>query len=104
MRIDSNGDTSHLEGEPTPHILRCGWSVDDSGMQLGEEPLSYGYGGTAKISVNCQFKDYGVAFSVGDVVGCFLVSELHHSGHDGHTNAPPGSILRLLAPWEKSQL
>ena len=41
----------------------------------GEEPLSYGYGGTGKASTDCKFKDYGKPFQVGDVVGAFLVSE-----------------------------
>lgn len=40
----------------------------------GEEPLSYGYGGTGKASTDCKFKDYGKPFHVGDVVGAILVS------------------------------
>lgn len=40
----------------------------------GEDPFSYGYGGTAKISQNCEFKDYGVPFQTNDVVGVYLVS------------------------------
>jgi hypothetical protein len=42
----------------------------------GEEPLSYGYGGTGKASTDCKFKDYGKPFRVGDVVGALLVSRL----------------------------
>ena len=40
---------------------------------MGEDLLSYGYGGTAKTSVNCKFGNYGVKYSVGDIVGCYLV-------------------------------
>jgi hypothetical protein len=40
----------------------------------GEEPLSYGYGGTGKASTDCKFVDYGKPFHVGDVVGALLVS------------------------------
>ncbi|XP_066970862.1 tigger transposable element-derived protein 1-like isoform X1 [Macrobrachium rosenbergii] len=61
-----------LEGEQHPHGLRCGWSIDDAGMVLGEEPFSYGYGGTAKASTNLKFKDYGQPFGKGDVIGCYL--------------------------------
>ena len=45
-----------------------------SNLQLGEIKHSYGYGGTAKISENCNFKNYGVLFGVGSVVGAYLVS------------------------------
>ena len=57
-----------------PNILRVGWSVQKTSLQLGEEPLSYGFGGTGKISTNCQFQNYGKSFIVNDVVGCYLVS------------------------------
>ncbi|XP_076035920.1 uncharacterized protein LOC143021926 isoform X2 [Oratosquilla oratoria] len=63
----------HLEAnEQHPHVIRVGWSVNDTGLMLGEEPLSYGYSGTAKASSNLKFKDYGIKFGKGDVVGCFL--------------------------------
>lgn len=41
---------------------------------VGEDPFSYGYGGTGKFSQNCEFKDYGVPFQLNDVVGVYLVS------------------------------
>lgn len=53
-------------------MLRIGWSVDGADFQLGEDHLSYGYGGTGKISVNSKFSDYGRPFSVGDVITCCL--------------------------------
>ncbi len=74
VRIDANNPVDHLEGEACPNVLRVGWSANNSGLQLGEEPLSFGYGGTAKASVGCKFKDYGIRFGVGDVIGCYLVS------------------------------
>ncbi|KAG0716808.1 Heterogeneous nuclear ribonucleoprotein U-like protein 1 [Chionoecetes opilio] len=60
------------EDEQHPHVLRVGWSVDDAGLTLGEDPFSYGYGGTGKASTNLKFKDYGKTFGKGDVLGCFL--------------------------------
>ncbi|XP_069692636.1 heterogeneous nuclear ribonucleoprotein U-like protein 1 isoform X2 [Periplaneta americana] len=72
VKLMENCDVSHLEDEPSPHVVRVGWSTDDTSMQLGEEPLSYGYGGTGKASTDCKFKDYGKPFQVGDVVGAFL--------------------------------
>ena len=42
-------------------------------MLTGEEPLSYGYGGTGKASTDCQFKDFGESFTSGDVITAYLV-------------------------------
>ncbi|XP_050722479.1 heterogeneous nuclear ribonucleoprotein U-like protein 1 isoform X2 [Eriocheir sinensis] len=60
------------EEEQHPHVLRVGWSVDDAGLTLGEDPFSYGYGGTAKASTDLKFKSYGKTFGKGDILGCFL--------------------------------
>ena len=73
MTITNNQPTPHLGNEPNPHVLRCGWSVDNSSISgLGCEPLSYGYGGTGKVSVSSRFISYGVPFGLGDVIGCYL--------------------------------
>ncbi|KAK3091275.1 hypothetical protein FSP39_018519 [Pinctada imbricata] len=58
--------------EKDPHILRVGWSIDDSSFQLGEEPFSYGYGGTARFSQNNRFTQYGEKFGHGDIIGALL--------------------------------
>lgn len=42
----------------------------------GEEELSYGYGGTAKASTECKFRDYGEKFGAGDVITAYLVREI----------------------------
>ena len=39
---------------------------------IGEEKLSYGYGGTAKASVDCKFQNYGKTFGEGDVVTAYI--------------------------------
>ena len=39
---------------------------------LGEEPFSYGYGGTAKFSTDCKFTNYGERFTTGDVITCLV--------------------------------
>ncbi|CAN7994225.1 unnamed protein product [Ixodes pacificus] len=68
-KITKYQDVSHLPSdEPTPNVARVGFSTESTSMQLGEEPLSYGYGGTGKISVDCKFKDYGESFGEGDVI------------------------------------
>lgn len=64
-----------LEDEQSPHVLRVGWSVQGTSMQLGEEPLTYGFGGTGKISTGNKFSDYGEAFGKDDVIGCYLSFE-----------------------------
>ena len=40
---------------------------------LGEEKLSYGYGGTGKSSVDLKFTTYGESFTQGDVIGAYIV-------------------------------
>ena len=57
-------------------FLRCGWSVNESSLQLGEDIRSYGFGGTGKSSRNSQFSNYGSKYGVGDVIGCYLVNPL----------------------------
>lgn len=48
------------------HSLVCLSSV-------GEEPFSFGYGGTGKKSENCKFADFGERFGENDVIGCYIV-------------------------------
>lgn len=43
-------------------------------LVLGEEPFSFGYGGTGKKSENCKFADFGERFGENDVIGCYIVS------------------------------
>ncbi len=54
--------------------FRVGWSVIDSDLSLGEDKLSYGFGGTGKAATNRQFKDYGEDYGPGDFISCFVVS------------------------------
>ncbi|GFT93361.1 heterogeneous nuclear ribonucleoprotein U-like protein 1 [Nephila pilipes] len=69
VKIGEHLDVSHLPAdEPNPHVVRVGFSTESSSMQLGEDPLSYGFGGTGKISTNCQFQEYGKTFACGDTV------------------------------------
>ncbi|XP_044017273.1 heterogeneous nuclear ribonucleoprotein U-like protein 1 isoform X2 [Aphidius gifuensis] len=61
-----------LQDEQDPHVLRAGWSLLNSSMQLGEDKYTYGYGGTGKISTNLEFKDYGPKFGLNDILTCFI--------------------------------
>ncbi|CAH1261467.1 HNRNPU [Branchiostoma lanceolatum] len=73
VKITEDLDVKHLPtDEPDPVVSRVGWSIDFSSIQLGEEPFSYGYGGTAKSSTACKFNDYGEKFGAGDVMGCYV--------------------------------
>ncbi|XP_062844385.1 heterogeneous nuclear ribonucleoprotein U-like protein 1 [Trichomycterus rosablanca] len=73
MRINEEISVKHLPtSEPDPHVVRIGWSLDSCNTQLGEEPFSYGYGGTGKKSCNCKFDDYGEKFGENDVIGCYI--------------------------------
>lgn len=64
--------------EPLPtHLFRVGWSLLNTGLQLGEYEHSYCYESSGKFITNKKFEDYGVKFGVGDVIGSFLVSHLN---------------------------
>ncbi|KAG7209903.1 hypothetical protein KM043_011499 [Ampulex compressa] len=62
----------NMQDEQRPHLLRIGWSVPYSSMQLGEEKLSYGYDTAGKKLTDKEFIDYGPEFSKDDIVGCYL--------------------------------
>lgn len=70
-KITKHNGVGHLTDEANPHVLRVGWSLDRCSMQLGEEPFTYGYGGTAKFSTNLKFQDYGKKFGENDVIGAY---------------------------------
>uniref|UniRef100_A0A672PQW2 Heterogeneous nuclear ribonucleoprotein U-like protein 1 n=1 Tax=Sinocyclocheilus grahami TaxID=75366 RepID=A0A672PQW2_SINGR len=73
MKINEEISVKHLPTtEPDPHVVRIGWSLDSCNTQLGEEPFSFGYGGTGKKSSNCKFEDYGEKFSENDIIGCCI--------------------------------
>ncbi|XP_069063636.1 heterogeneous nuclear ribonucleoprotein U-like protein 1 [Pleurodeles waltl] len=73
MKIIEEIAVKHLPAsEPDPHVVRIGWSLDSCSTQLGEEPFSYGYGGTGKKSQNSKFENYGEPFAEHDVIGCYL--------------------------------
>uniref|UniRef100_A0A5G2QT53 Heteroous nuclear ribonucleoprotein U like 1 n=1 Tax=Sus scrofa TaxID=9823 RepID=A0A5G2QT53_PIG len=73
MKINEEISVKHLPStEPDPHVVRIGWSLDSCSTQLGEEPFSYGYGGTGKKSTNSRFENYGDKFAENDVIGCFV--------------------------------
>ena len=53
---------------------------------VGEEKLSYGYDGTGKASTNCEFKEYGQTFGLGDVITAYVVRFVCElSGHSSNT-------------------
>ncbi|BFZ08002.1 hypothetical protein BsWGS_11041 [Bradybaena similaris] len=66
-------NVDHLPREEvTPHCLRVGWSVNTTSLNLGEEPLSYGFGSTGQSTTDNSFTNYGQSFGVGDVVTAYL--------------------------------
>ncbi|NWI51144.1 HNRL1 protein, partial [Calyptomena viridis] len=70
-QVNEEISVKHLPStEPDPHVVRVGWSLDSCSTQLGEEPFSYGYGGTGKKSTNCKFENYGEPFAENDVIAC----------------------------------
>lgn len=53
-------------------LCRVGWSTSQAALDLGTDRFGYGFGGTGKKSNAKQFNDYGEAFGMHDVIGCFL--------------------------------
>ncbi|XP_065201500.1 ATP-dependent RNA helicase Ddx1 [Planococcus citri] len=53
-------------------LCRVGWSTPMASLDLGTDKFSFGFGGTGKKSHNKQFDDYGEAFGMHDVIGCYL--------------------------------
>lgn len=58
--------------EKHSHMLRIGWSVPSTSMQLGEEKLSYAYTSAGQQGTDRKFTDYGSPFDKDDIVGCYL--------------------------------
>ncbi|XP_070163348.1 heterogeneous nuclear ribonucleoprotein U isoform X2 [Polyergus mexicanus] len=54
------------------YVLRIGWSVPFTSMQLGEKGLSYAYTSAGQKGTEGKFTDYGSRFGKDDVVGCYL--------------------------------
>lgn len=53
-------------------LCRVGWSTSQAALDLGTDRFGYGFGGTGKKSNAKQFDNYGEAFGMHDVIGCFL--------------------------------
>lgn len=54
------------------HLIRVGWSISNSSLQLGEAQFSYGYESTGKFVTNKTFTPCGAKLGVGDVIGAYL--------------------------------
>ncbi|XP_041850279.1 heterogeneous nuclear ribonucleoprotein U-like protein 1 [Melanotaenia boesemani] len=86
MKINEEIPVKHLpSSEPDPHVVRIGWSINHSSTQLGEEPFSFGYGGTGKKSSDCKFADYGEKFGENDVIGCYIDFESDNEVQMGYS-------------------
>lgn len=68
MQVDS------VVEEVIPHLIRIGWSLSTTDLQLGESEHSFGYESSGKFVNNRKFTEYGRQFNVGDVVGAYIVN------------------------------
>ncbi|XP_072345505.1 heterogeneous nuclear ribonucleoprotein U-like protein 2 [Scyliorhinus torazame] len=59
------------ESESERHLVRVGWSLDSSSLQLGDGEFSYGYDGVGRKWENSKLEEYGETFDENDVIGCF---------------------------------
>ncbi|CAM4612323.1 unnamed protein product [Leuciscus chuanchicus] len=73
--------------DPDPHVLRVGWSVDNTSLQLGEVELSYGFDGRGRIVTGGKEEAFGEPFTEGDVIGCYaFISETGEATLSFHKN------------------
>ncbi|KAF4104626.1 heterogeneous nuclear ribonucleoprotein U-like protein 2 [Onychostoma macrolepis] len=73
--------------DPDRHVLRVGWSVDNTSLQLGEVELSYGFDGRGRIVTGGKEEVFGEAFTEGDVIGCYaFISETGEATLSFHKN------------------
>ncbi|KTG01530.1 hypothetical protein cypCar_00031069 [Cyprinus carpio] len=57
-----------LDPSGDPHVLRVGWSVDNTSFQLGEVELSYGFDGRGRIVTGGKEEAFGEPFTEGDFI------------------------------------
>lgn len=55
-----------------PHLLRVGWSILHTDLQLGQNNHSFAYESSGKFVMNKNYEDFGKLFTVGDVIGAYL--------------------------------
>ncbi|KAL3160771.1 hypothetical protein ABBQ38_009184 [Trebouxia sp. C0009 RCD-2024] len=53
-------------------LCRVGWSTCQASLDLGNDPVSFGFGGTGKKSNSRQFDSYGAPYGQNDIIGCML--------------------------------
>ncbi|KAK3861170.1 hypothetical protein Pcinc_032827 [Petrolisthes cinctipes] len=53
-------------------LCRVGWATPQAALDLGTCKNGFGFGGTGKKSNNRQFDEFGEAFGLHDVMGCYL--------------------------------
>ncbi|XP_076629609.1 ATP-dependent RNA helicase Ddx1 [Colletes latitarsis] len=53
-------------------LCRVGWSTSQASLDLGTDKFGFGFGGTGKKSNARQFDNYGEAFGMHNVIGCYL--------------------------------
>lgn len=73
VQLAQKNSRVNFEQEKNLFNLRCGWSVQNSDLHLGDAPLSFGFDGEGKKVRGGAAEDYGRAFEVDDVVGVYLV-------------------------------
>ncbi|XP_026862969.2 heterogeneous nuclear ribonucleoprotein U-like protein 2 isoform X1 [Electrophorus electricus] len=82
-----------------PCVLRVGWSVEDSGLQLGEEELSFGLDGAGVALSGGRAEEFGEPFSEGDVIGCYaFIGEGGQAELSFHKNGRSLGVAFRLGP------
>ncbi|XP_070166174.1 ATP-dependent RNA helicase Ddx1 [Polyergus mexicanus] len=83
-------------------LCRVGWSTSQAALDLGTDRFGYGFGGTGKKSNAKQFDNYGEAFGMHDVIGCFI--DLARGEIKFNKNGVDLGVAFTLNAQQKSQI
>ncbi len=67
---------------------------------LGEEPDSFGFGGTGRFSTNCKFDIYGETFGKGDVIAAMIDFEKRPPSLSYSKNGRWLGVPKTLQRWQ----
>lgn len=88
--------------DPDPHVLRVGWSTNNSSLQLGETELSYAFDSRGLKVTQGREVEFGEPFSEGDIISCYAwLSDTEESELSFHKNGRSLGVAFRLDPSQQ---